>query len=369
MINNFEYYQPVKLYFGCGKLNELENIALQNAFTRGILICDRIFDYNGTAKELLYKNSCLAAVFSDFSPNPTLFEVMKATEIIKEEKADFVVAMGGGSSMDLAKLACSMAHAEGNIREYYYKQKVFENKKTALIAMPTTAGTGSEVTSVSVCNDEENGAKAPLNHNNFYADIAIIDPLLTLSAPQKITADTGIDALSHALEAFWSINHQPISDVFAFESCKLIFSNLEKAYINGQDISARENMALAALYAGLAFSQTKTAGCHACSYPLSVNYKLSHGEACGFTLDSFIIINKDRRLDSFSRNLGFKDAQSMAEEVKRLKQVMDMKATLIQCGITDTEKLALECEIHPLMQNNPVRLDKLALKAMFENLR
>lgn len=368
----FEYIQGVKIHFGVGKIYELDTIAKQNGFCTGILICDKIFIQNGLTQELKEKTTSIRAIFSEVSPNPLLAEVMKAVEMIKEYNADFVVAMGGGSSMDLAKFACSMVYAEGDIRDYFYKRKVFGNEKVALIAVPTTAGTGSEVTCVSVCNDELNNTKAPLNHKNFYADIALVDPELTLSVPKKVTADTGLDALSHALEGFWSVNHQPICDMFAVESCRLIFDNLEKAYNNGQDIEAREKMSLAALYAGLSFGLPKTAGCHACSYPLSINYNLSHGQACALTLDSFIKINQNAengRLNKFSQKLGFDNAEQMAMEVLRLKKVMNMKCSLSDCGITDTDTLAYECSIHPLMSNNPVKADKKLLKEMFENLR
>lgn len=369
MIKGFEYFQPVEIIFGQGKIKELNNILNNKGYKKGVLICDRIFILNGLSERLLAENFLIKSVFTDLSPNPLLSEVCNAVKIIKENDADFVIAMGGGSCMDVAKFACSMAYASGDIRDYFYGRKLFEAKKVSLILVPTTAGTGSEVTSVSVCNDEINGIKAPMNHKNFFADIALIDPELTLSVPQNVTADTGIDALSHALEGFWSKNHQPISDMFAFQSCKLILDNLLDAYNNGQNTVARQNMSLGALYAGLAFALTKTAGCHACSYPISINYKLSHGQACGLTLDSFIRINKNaenKRLEEFSKSLGYSGADALAEKVKQLKKAMGMKCSLSDYGITDIKKLAYECSIHPLMSNNPVKLGCHQLKQMFE---
>lgn len=371
MINNFMYSQPVKLQFGVNKLEELDIIAKENNFTRGVLVCDAVFMKNGVCESIKKKHACIVNIFCDFSPNPLLCEVENATAMIIEEKADFVLAMGGGSSIDLAKFACSMVFAKNEIRDYFYGREVFQKESLPLIAVPTTAGTGSEVTSVSVCNDEKNGTKAPLNHTNFFPAIALLDPMLTLTVPAKVTADTGIDALAHALEGFWSKNHQPICDLFAQESCKLIFSNLEKCYIDGKDIGARTNMLLASLFSGLAFALPKTAACHACSYPLSIDYKLSHGEACGFTLDSLIRINKSAengRLERFSKAIGFKNADAMADEVARLKKAMGMKTTLKDCNITDIADLAEKCAVHPLMNNNPIKLDKSILLEMYKKM-
>lgn len=371
MINNFMYMQPVKLHFGINKLEELASIAKENGFLRGILVCDAVFIKNGVCENLRKKCDAIVDVFFDFSPNPTLGEVERATKLIKEQKADFVIAMGGGSAIDLAKFACSNIFGKEDIREYFYGRAVFENKRLPLIAVPTTAGTGSEVTSVSVCNDERNGTKAPFNHPNFYPTMALLDPMLTLTVPPKVTADTGIDALAHALEGFWSVNHQPICDLFAQASCKLIFNNLERCYIDGKDVEARANMMLASLYSGLSFALPKTAGCHACSYPLSIDYNLSHGEACGFTLDSFVRINKvaeNERLEGFARAVGFTNADSMASEIIRLKKAMGMKMTLQDCNIKEVDLLAEKCAVHPVMNNNPIKLNKAMLSEMFGQL-
>jgi alcohol dehydrogenase len=372
MVNNFSYNQPVKIEFGAGSISKLTAIAQSNGWNKGILICDKLFINNGLAQKI--KESCLLLVdiYSDITPNPMLNEVRHAADLIKFHNADFVVALGGGSSMDLAKFACSMVYADADATEYFFKRKVFENKHIPLIAVPTTAGTGSEVTSVSVCNDEVSGVKAPLMHNNFFASYAIIDPELTLTVPPYVTATTGLDALSHALEAFWSKNHQPICDALALQSIKLIFDNLEKAYKCGSDLEVRTNMSLAALYAGLAFALPKTAGVHGCSYPLSIDYHLSHGEACAFTMDSFIKINADAengRLNNLAKEAGFDNATSMANEVARLKKVMNLKCTLADCGIVDVEKLAKDCAVHPLLKNNPVNMDEIKLNKMFEELR
>ncbi len=365
------FFQPVKIYFGEGELDSLSAKCAEYGYSKGLLIIDRMFLNTGLAARIVAGCAQIKGVFSDITPNPRLCEVESAAEQLRAVGADFAVAVGGGSALDLAKFACSLANAEYSARDYFYKREVFGTAGIPLIAVPTTAGTGSEVTAVSVCNDELCGVKAPLAHPNFYPQVAIIDPVLTYSVPPFVTAATGLDALSHALEGFWSVKHNEVADLFAENSAKLIFENLEKVYNNGADSIARRNMSLAALYAGMAFAVPKTAGVHACSYPLSEQYKMSHGEACAFTLDSFIRLNalaESGRVDALAKRLGFCDAYAMALEVKRLKKVTGMRCSLRECGITDVEALAKACHIHPLMNNNPRNLSVDEIADMFGEL-
>ncbi|MFA6866202.1 MAG: iron-containing alcohol dehydrogenase [Clostridia bacterium] len=369
MINNFFYNQPVKISFGANTVDNLEKIIKANNFDKGILICDKLFEKNGLANKILANTPSLVAIYSDITPNPMLSEVKKCTSLMKSYNANFAVALGGGSSIDLAKFSCSFFYAELPIEEYFYKRSVFSNNHLPLIAIPTTAGTGSEVTSVSVCNDDTTGTKAPLNCNNFYPYMAIIDSSLTLSVPPFITACTGLDAFSHAIEGYWSKQNQPICDIFAVEAGKLILENIFKAYQNGYDKEARNNLSMGALLAGLSFGLPKTAAVHACSYPLSIDYHLSHGEACAFTLDGFIRANTNERLTSYAKALGYNSTYELADKILELKKLMGLKITLQDANIVNVDKLVNDCLSHPLMQNNPVILTKEELTSLFINLK
>lgn len=371
MVKDFSYSQTVILNFGIGISEKLDGIIKQQGFKCGMLICDKLFASNGVAEKIKASSPCIAAIFSDITPNPLLSEVEKAAKLLKDINADFVIALGGGSSIDLAKFACSMVFAKHKSQEYFYKRQVFSNEHLPLIAMPTTAGTGSEVTAVSVCNDDETGVKQPLNHPNFYPYMALIDPKCTLSVPPFVTAVTGLDAMSHALEAFWSVNHQPICDMYAEKSLKLIFENLEKSYDNGSDIEARANMSLGALYAGLAFAQSKTAAVHACSYPLSTDYHLCHGEACAFTLNLFLLENAsvDARLHTLAHSLGFDSVEMMADRINELKKKFKLKLTFADIGKEDIETLAELCLKHPLFNNNPKQYSTKELTEVLKRLR
>ena len=233
--------------------------------------------------------------------------------------------------------------------------------------MPTTAGTGSEVTQVSVVS---NGTeKKTINNPVFMPKAAIVDPVLSSTVPPRTTMNTGLDAMAHALEGYWSKNHQPISDLMAIESVRLVLENLETAFQDGSNMEARANMAFASLLGGLSFALPKTAGSHACSYPLSEDYHLPHGEAVAFTLDSFVRINADARLELLCKRIGLSGTGELADRIAALKELGGLRRRLSDLGDVDLDKLAHDCAVHGLMQNNPVAMDEAALRAMFEKLQ
>jgi alcohol dehydrogenase len=199
--------------------------------------------------------------------------------------------------------------------------------------------------------------------------LAMFDPALTVTVPPRTTMNTGLDAMAHALEGYWSKNHQPISDLTAIEAVRLVLGNLETAYRDGTNLRAREKMSLAALLGGLSFALPKTAGSHACSYPLSEDYHLPHGEACAFTLDSFVRINADERLETLCHRVGLSGTDELADRIRALKKLAGLKTTLSDLGDVDLTKLARDAAKHPLMGNNPVPMDEAALRRMFEALQ
>lgn len=370
----WKYSQPVNIVFGNNKINSLYEILNDMNLKNGLLVSDPIFVENGLAQKVLeYSKGLLVNVFSDITPNPTVNSVDACADVIRKNNLEFVVALGGGSSLDCAKAAASVCLTPYSIVEFHSGSRKFGPEHLPLIAIPTTAGTGSEVTSVSVLSDPERGVKAPMVSNNFYATLAIIDPTLTLTVPKKVTASTGMDVLAHALEGFWSKNHQPICDALALHASRLVFDYLLKAYDDGSNIEYREKMCEASLIAGLAFGIPKTTGSHACSYPLTSVYHIPHGEACAFTLDAFTRINAEAeggRLNTFSKQLGFKDAYEMADRILEMKKHMGLKCTLEDAGIKeeDIENLAVLSQ-HPNMLNNPVEMNKESIIQMYKSLR
>ena len=364
------YTQPVKILFKTGGLAGLGDELEKNGYNGGILICDPFFIKSGLAGKIQnIAKGRLRAVFSDITPNPLVDEVDACARVIRQGDYDFALAVGGGSAMDLAKAACAVAAHDGSIRAFHSGGKVFSRPGIPLIAVPTTAGTGSEVTCVSVLSDPDSGAKAPISSDFMFAKLIVVDPELTLSVPADVTASTGLDVLSHALEGFWSKNHQPVCDALALHSAKLVFENLLNVFDNVNDLSAREKMCEASVIAGLAFALPKTAAAHACSFPLTSIYRIPHGEACAFTLDSLCEINataEHGRLDTFARALGFSGAMEMGNRIFEMKKYTGMRMTLSDIGLSETDlpEFVKKCH-HPNLLNNPVELDDEVLTRMF----
>ncbi|MDR3078170.1 MAG: iron-containing alcohol dehydrogenase [Planctomycetota bacterium] len=369
----FVYSLPVKIIFGRNRLESLADVCRGAGLQSGLLVCDSIFAKNGLAERTLAAaKGCLTGAFSELSSNPDVSEVDACAERIAGGGCRFLVALGGGSAMDCAKAASVVAGSGKPARHYHCEKGAIAGPGLPVIAIPTTAGTGSEVTNVAVLTDSGKGIKGPMASDWMYVKIALIDPLLTLSVPPQVTASTGLDVLSHALEGFWSRNHQPICDAAALPAARLVFENLQEAYDNGENAEARENLCLASLMAGLAFAHPKTAASHACSFPLTNVYHLPHGEACAFTLDSLTEINRraeDGRLDRFAVQLGFSDALAMAGRIREMKKAMRMKCTLAEAGIPegDLERLVESCR-HPNLLNNPVEMTPELLLKMFRGL-
>ena len=363
MIDAFRYFLPVDIRFGCGALEELPALLEGIGSDKMVLVCDRFFDSFG--KDLQKKVPAIAAVFSDVEPNPQLSGVEEVVRLMKATGASAVAAIGGGSAIDTAKYAAACTYSDHTPTAHFEGQP-FPQKVAKIIAVPTTAGTGSEVTSVSVISrgDEKKTTHSPL----FCPTACIVDPELTFTVPPKTTLMTGLDAFTHAIEAYWSIHHSPITDLLAIEALKAIVPHLEKSYRDG-DKDARVAMSYGSLLAGLAFSNAKTAACHACSYPLSSYHHLPHGEACAFTLDSFIRLNADDRLQTLAKTLGFADCDALADEIARLKETGGLRTRFAQLeGTVDLDRIVSESNVHMLMKNNPVQFTDAQLKAMFEQL-
>ena len=367
MGNNFVYAQPVKIWFGEGKFAALPEVLREFSFERVVLVCGRHFAPE--AARLQAQIPAIRAVFSEVEPNPQLSGVMETARLARKENAQAILGIGGGSALDTAKLAAAIAPGEeADALAYYHGEKPFPKDPLAILCVPTTAGTGSEVTQVSVVS--HGGEKRTINHPNFMPKAAIVDPSLTMTVSAYTTMITGLDALCHAVEGYWSKYHQPIPDLAATEAVRLILENLEKAYRDGSDKEARSALSYASLLGGLSFAVSKTAGCHAASYPLSEMYHLPHGEACAFTFDSFVRINADDRLEQLCRRAGLSGTAELADRIRAFKKMAGLKTRLSELSdAPDTDALAAACAVHPLMQNNPVPMDKAALKAMFEALR
>lgn len=374
----WEFNLPVKLVFGSGKRNDLAKYIDEIGGSRGVLVCGNSFCKNGVADEFLrLGGGKIVEIFSDIRPNPTTDNVNDCVRLMREVDADFAVALGGGSPMDCCKAACAIVRGDDNIEPYHSLGKPISAKEAIpMIAVTTTSGTASEVTNISVLTDINKNLKQPMNDPAMYPKIAVIDPELTLTVPPQVTASTGLDILSHAIESYWSTLNQPICSACSIYAARLVFEWLEKAYTEPENLTAREKMAEASIVAGVAFSHPRTTGSHACSFPLTNIYGVPHGEACAFTLDYFVKFNakhadSDGRLDALAKDCGFDSAYEMADEISAMKKRMGMRSRLSEIGCTSDEQIAelTKKSMSMLMKRNPIELSESDIGEMYNKLR
>lgn len=370
----WNYAQPVRIVFGAGKIKTLPAEVKVFGGHKGVLVTSSSFVRRGIAGQIKDDSEgLLVDIFSGISPNPDVTECDALCDVLRSNEADFVVALGGGSVMDCAKAAAVFAMTSHSSREYLEDGLAIPSEHLPLIAVPTTAGTGSEITSVSVLSDHTRGVKAPLSSNAFYPTLALVDSELTLTVPPHLTACTGFDVLCHATEAYWSRWHQPVCDALAVHAARLVLENLRTAVEDGQNAVARDHMAEASVIAGLAFTIPKTTSSHACSYALTRLLDIPHGEACALTIDYFMRLNAAHgceRIDGFAHLLGYADATALADAYTALKKACGVRSDLKEYSLSDAqiEELVTASQ-HPNLKNNPIEITPDMLREMYIGMR
>jgi len=337
MENTFQYFMPVNLHFEAGASKQME------PYIKGdniLIISDPFLYQNGTAQEIGNSLSGKAVTyFSDIEPNPSCESVDAAAQKAREVKADCVIGLGGGSALDVSKIVSCLVTDGGSIYDYYAGgTRQLGKRQATLICIPTTAGTGSEVTNVGVYTNKRAGIKMPMLSDEFWADYAVIDYELTYTLPERVTASTGMDAFCHAIEAYWNKGSIPICDMLAMGAMKLVLDHIETAYREPKNMEARANMMKAGLIAGIAFSQTRTTGIHALSFPLTTEYHASHGVACAVTLPAFIRISKEQKrekMERLSAYLGYAATEDLADGVEALMKRIGMPVRLHELGVAE----------------------------------
>ncbi|MFC7394771.1 iron-containing alcohol dehydrogenase [Scopulibacillus cellulosilyticus] len=270
---------PRQIYIESGILNRLDEFVVANGGNRAFIIMDSFLvnscHLDEKVKEVLTKKGLECTFFSNYSGEPTTNHVNDALEQLNGFHGNCIIGVGGGSAIDLAK-AVSLFGMNPNMK---WSDIIGEPRlnRLPLIAVPTTAGTGSEATKVMVITNIETNVKMNPGHPHLIPDAAILDPELTLSLPRNFTAYTGIDALTHAIEAYVSNRATPMSDLFALKAIRMISTALPKACLNGRDIEARKRMSLASCFAGIAFSNSSTNLAHAAGRPLGARFHIPHG--------------------------------------------------------------------------------------------
>src|SRR5438093_583480 len=290
---SFDFLPPTRVVFGVGSLNRLGELTHELGGNRVLVVTDPGLETPGhpqRAVASLNEAGLEAFVFDQVEENPTTRHVNQGTTFAQKHDIDFLVAVGGGSAMDCAKGINFLLTNSGTMADYRGYGKATEPMLPS-ISIPTTAGTGSESQSYALIADDETHMKIACGDRKVAFRVAILDPEVTVSQPAKVTAITGIDALSHALEAYVTTRRNPLSQAFAREAWRLLEPNLEAVLREPGNLDARGAMQLGAHFAGIAIENSMLGACHACANPLTAHYGLTHGIAIGIMLPHVIRYN------------------------------------------------------------------------------
>ena len=318
-----------------------------------------------------------AHIYSDVLADPPEQIVLKAVEFARSHGIDIVIGIGGGSSMDVAKLIAVLAGSEQGLADIYGIGNV-KGTRLPLVQVPTTAGTGSEVTNIAIVTTGES-TKAGIVAPQLYADLAILDASLTLGLPPKVTAATGIDAMVHAIEAFTSKHKKnPMSDMLARHALTLLSSNLVKACEEGGNLGARQAMLLGAYFAGQAFSNAPVAAVHALAYPIGGIFHVPHGLSNSLVLPHVLRFNLPEAATHYAElatlvaphSTGSTEsrAESLIVAMQQIAAVTGIETTLRQVGIGehDLDRLADDAMLQTrLLGNNPRELTRTDARAIY----
>lgn len=355
------------------RLNASNILVVTDPFLKDLGIVDKI-----TAP--LEAKGWKATVYTEVVPEPPLAVGEKLVAFTKEHQFDLVIGLGGGSALDLAKLAGVLATHEGLVADYLNLSgnRQLTHKGVPKILIPTTSGTGSEVTNISVLSLAT--TKDVITHDYLLADVAIVDPALTVSLPPKVTAATGIDALTHAIESYVSINANPVTDAMALQAIRLISGSIRTAVTDGENKQARSDMSYGSYLAGLSFFNAGVAGVHALAYPLGGQFHISHGESNAVLLPyvmGYIRQSCEERMKDIVEAMGFSTGQlsqqeasyKCVEELKRLVEDVNIPLTLKGFDIPETAIQSLTedgIKQERILARSPMPLEKEDIFAIYQ---
>jgi alcohol dehydrogenase len=322
-LDAWSHHEPVRLRFGAGTLEHIS----EDAPAGGLLLVTSA----GTTKRGLTARTRellggrIERVWDDVTPNPTIRSIESARGALGDAVFDGIIALGGGSVLDTAKTLSVLLAREnrGVTLESHLvgKAPLAETRPLPMLAIPTTAGTGSEVTPFATVWDDVRKRKHSITTPHLHPRAAILDPELTLGLSEDVTRSSGLDALSHALESVWNRNATPFTLHHAVRAVSLILQNLPAAVRQGDAIEHRTRMLEASTLAGLAIARTRTAACHSISYPLTAHLGIPHGYACSFTLPAMLRYNAaedDGRLEGICQAMGQVGVEGLARAIERL---------------------------------------------------
>lgn len=374
---------PPTIITGAGASGEAGEQAKRLGATKALIVTDPGIAKIGYAHQIannLQNAGITTTIYSDVTPDPTLQNVNDGLKQYVDEKCDLIVSIGGGSAIDCGKGIAIELTNDGEFAEYMGVDKI-PNPGVKSIAIPTTAGTGSEVTKVTVITDTERNVKMMLSSDCLLASVALVDPLLSLTTPPHLTAAVGVDALTHAIEAYISKRAQPITDALALKAIRLISGSLRQAWSDGENISARTDMMIGASIAGMAFSNSSVALVHGMSRPIGAYFHIHHGLSNSVLLldiVEFSLVGAPHRFADIAEAMGeqldglslMKQADAAVTAVERLVNDIDMPR-LGEIGIDADkfeeviEKMAADAIASGSPANNPRQATQEEIIALY----
>ena len=378
LTGNWSY--PTTIRFGAGRISEIAEACLAAGISKPLLVTDRgLADMEITTKTLnLVEQAGLGrAMFSDVDPNPNEKNVEEGLKVYREGGFDGVIAFGGGSGLDLAKTLAFMAGQSRPLWDFEDIGDWWTRADPAgihpIVAVPTTAGTGSEVGRASVITNSESHEKKIIFHPKMLPAVVICDPELTVGMPKFITAGTGLDAFAHCVEAYSSPHYHPMSQGIALEGIRLVVDNLPRAYADGTDIEARANMMSAAAMGATAF-QKGLGAIHALSHPIGAHHHTHHGTTNAVFMPTVLKFNADAIRDRFDRAAGYLGIDGgfdgFCAFVDQFNAGFAIPKTLTDLGVKDPDLdiLIRDALNDPSTGGNPVKMTEANTRALFESV-
>lgn len=377
-MKNFIFRIPQEIHIGFSHRQELE-MAIIGKNSNILLVVDYHVKELGLIDDIfdvLTANHIGYTVFDRIREEPTVTSINDGLDLMKSIECDAVICVGGGSVIDTAKILAIGGSIEGSIGDYLGGE-ISIHRRVPIIAIPTTSGTGAEVTPNAIIKDEEDQCKKGLVHPSLIPDKVIIDVGLTLSLPPRLTAETGLDAFTHAIECYISKKSNPLSDLYALEAIRLISSHLIPAVRDGMNKEHRYNMALGSLYGGVALTNSGVGGVHALAYPLGGKYGIGHGLSNAVLLAEVMDYNRVSVLDKFAviaEAMGIPEdndrevlSQRVVATIRNMVADLDVRLERLEINpwiIEDLAKSALT--VKRLLINNPRPIDHRAAKMIYE---
>ena len=362
-MKDFVFQMPRKIEVGFSKSRDLSKMIKQMKINKVLIVVDYNLKKKGIVDYIfnnLKEENISFTVFDNIKNEPTITEIDQAINDLNiSSNYDGIIGIGGGSTIDVTKLLAVSGSIKGSIRNYI-GTNLIDKPGIPLIILPTTSGTGAEVTPNAIVKDKKKEWKKGIVSPYLIPDLVILDPELTFSVPPKITAETGLDAFTHAIECFICKKSNPMSDLFALDSMKLINKYLRRAVRNGSDKEARYYMALGSLYGGVAIANSGTGGVHGLAYPLGGKYNISHGLSNSILLADVMEFN----------------AKAVPEKFIKVAEVMEIKTTnfskeeIVKSVVNEIRKLVKDVGITTKgFEVSEKVLDNLATMAISEQQR